>query len=119
MDKPEGTYAYFPQSKAEPECAAAVAYWKSAFAIFGTDLPPVYHTPQTRTTADTPYDNDKVVSFLALYNPKPEPTAECAVVTCPPKSSLAGRTLNADSPAYTLFCVTNPPVLTDTEAPYK
>lgn len=100
---PNGIVAYFKQTSENPDCPAAIEYFKSGFALIGTELPPAY-------TANTkPYNNEKAMSFFALYNPAQGAAAECQVVTCP------GDSNNKD---YGLVCLSYPP-FTDGQAPYN
>ncbi|KAL8452788.1 hypothetical protein Emag_002161 [Eimeria magna] len=71
----DATFAVHSQSGAEADCSAAVEFWKGAIANFDS-LPPEYQE-QAASYADM-----KHVSFVALFNPKPNAAVDCAYVTC-------------------------------------
>ncbi|CDI81791.1 SAG family member [Eimeria praecox] len=130
---PKGTYAYFPTSESAGNCAAAVEFWKEGFSLFDSQLPEKY-------SASSPgvYGNAKAVSFVALFNPKPNPTISCAFVKCPTttttttttttkqpevaKPGVGGRRLASEGDTTTVnavVCLTNPDALVDEEAPFS
>ncbi|CDJ67324.1 SAG family member [Eimeria necatrix] len=71
----DGTYAFKSLTAAQPNCKETVDYWKAAYKNF-TGLPP------SKTDGETLYNNQDNVSFVALYNPSSNATADCRVVTC-------------------------------------
>ncbi|CDJ70314.1 SAG family member [Eimeria necatrix] len=122
--KLKGTFAYYP---GENDCTAAVQYWKDGFSLFENKLPPTY------TVSDTPaVYTDKAVSFVALYNPKTNPVASCAFVTCTTANEIAAaelskrhsgptlrRLADGEKPSTAVICLTNPKALNDEEPPFK
>ncbi|OEH76497.1 SAG family member [Cyclospora cayetanensis] len=84
----KGTVAYHVQTGSEGSCSAAVDYWKSGFSLFNNQLPPSYSS----SSPSDIYKNGQAVSFVALYNPKPGPTAECAFVKCPATTNTTPST---------------------------
>ncbi|CDJ41981.1 SAG family member [Eimeria tenella] len=121
--KLKGTFLYYP---GEDDCAAAVQYWKDGFSLFNNKLPPMYKVlgkPEVYT--------NKAVSFVALYNPKADPVASCAFVTCTKgdvftaaalSKSHGGpalRRLSGEKPTTALICLTNPEAFTADAAPFK
>lgn len=99
---PSGIFAFFKQTSATPECAAAIEYFKSGFSLIGTELPPAYNA-ETK-----PYNDEKAMSFFALYNPGQSAAAECQVVTCPEE----------DANDYGLVCLSYPPFVNG-QLPYN
>ncbi|CDJ66685.1 SAG family member, partial [Eimeria necatrix] len=73
-----GTFAYYPVADGKKDCNAAVEYWKAGFSLFKNELPPEF----TETNKTAVY-SDKAVSFVALYNPKPNPVVSCVLLQCP------------------------------------
>ncbi|CDJ66648.1 SAG family member, partial [Eimeria necatrix] len=71
----DGTYAFKSLDDTEPNCKETIDYWKAAYKNF-TGLPP------SKTEGETLYKNQDNVSFVALYNPSSNATADCRVVTC-------------------------------------
>ncbi|CDJ70110.1 SAG family member [Eimeria necatrix] len=126
IDKLVGTPAYYA---GESDCEAAVKYWQGGFSLFSNSLPPKYtalNNPDVYT--------DRAVSFVALYNPKTNPVASCAFVTCTTTGgnefaaqslsrSHNGRILRRleDNTQTTtaVLCLTNPKALNTGEAPFK
>ncbi|KAL8453395.1 hypothetical protein Emed_000894 [Eimeria media] len=76
----KGTYMYVSQDSPDESCAAAVEYWKGAEDKFPSP-PPAY------TTEEPIYRDDRNVSFVGLFNPKPNPTVDCAIISCQLESS--------------------------------
>ncbi|CDJ63163.1 SAG family member [Eimeria necatrix] len=76
-----GTFAYYAGKN---DCKAAVQYWKDGLSLFNDQLPPTY-----KALNDPAVYTDKAVSFVALYNPKANPVASCAFVTCTKGSVVA------------------------------
>lgn len=124
---------YAPQTEAKEGCAGAVEYWNSAAVNFGM-LPPPYVKGQP------PYDSEKNVSFLALFNSKPNATIDCAFVTCSRHMRLqeiamsqlsaaegeegsesgvpsTDDILHADENVFSLVCLTTPSALTENKVP--
>ncbi|CDJ32534.1 LOW QUALITY PROTEIN: SAG family member [Eimeria mitis] len=85
-----GTYAYLPiDDPNSVDCKAVVDKWKEAYSNFD-GLPPANKEEEDL------YDTQENVSFVALYNPSKEATADCRVVTCtqtPAGASSARRRL--------------------------
>ncbi|KAL8453389.1 hypothetical protein Emed_000888 [Eimeria media] len=71
----EGTYMYAPQGSPEEMCSSAVEFWSEAITHFPS-LPPAYSKNENL------YKNERNVSFVGLYNPNPNPTVDCAIITC-------------------------------------
>ncbi|CDJ62577.1 SAG family member [Eimeria necatrix] len=106
----DGTYAFKPLTAAEPNCEETVDHWKAAFKNF-TGLPP------SKTEGANLYKNQDNVSFVALYNPSSDATADCRVVTCT-KTTAGGTVLQNDSEqspeyGYALICKTMPSAFAD------
>ena len=116
-DVPEGTYAFAALSDAAPKCSEAVEGWNKALENF-SGLPPVF-SDSTKSLYYTSVNS----SFVALYNPGVDPTADCRVVACTKTMSVDAT----DSPTedklalttgYAFICLTSPPALTLDEAPF-
>ncbi|KAL8452792.1 hypothetical protein Emag_002165 [Eimeria magna] len=75
----EATYAVHTQTGTAASCPAAVEYWKGAVKNFDS-LPPEYDSKEDI------YNDRRNVSFVALFNPKPDATVDCVYVTCPKKA---------------------------------
>ncbi|CDJ36906.1 SAG family member [Eimeria mitis] len=90
---PKGTYAYFATVESEGDCAAAVEYWKGGFSLFEEKLPEKYSQSEPKV-----YANAKAVSFVALFNPKPDPTVSCAFVKCPATTTTTTKTPEEEEP---------------------
>ncbi|CDJ28590.1 SAG family member [Eimeria mitis] len=121
-DFQSGTYAYLPIDNADSvDCKAVVDKWKEAYTNFD-GLPPANKEEKNL------YDNQENVSFVALYNPSTEATADCRVVTCTKTTPAAGAAAaggtdstgqNTETKASALICMTAPDVLADKEkAPF-
>ncbi|CDJ66133.1 SAG family member [Eimeria necatrix] len=121
--KLEGTFAYYAGKK---DCKAAVQHWKDSFSLFNNEIPPKY-----KGLNDPEVYDSRAVSFVALYNPKANPIASCAFVTCTTADTYsAGRTSTSHSSptlrrlqdenqnATAVICLTNPVALTAEEAPF-
>ncbi|CDJ33181.1 SAG family member [Eimeria mitis] len=116
-----GTYAYLAIDDADSvDCKAVVDKWKDAYSNFD-GLPPA------NKEGEQLYDTQENVSFVALYNPTKDATADCRVVTCTKKTSAAGAAAasargNAEQNTETasaLICMTAPDVLADgAKAPF-
>ncbi|KAL8452784.1 hypothetical protein Emag_002157 [Eimeria magna] len=85
----DATFAVHSQSGADADCSAAVEFWKGAIANFDS-LPPEYQE-QAASYADL-----KNVSFVALFNPKPNAAIDCAYVTCKMTTTGPGPGANGD-----------------------
>ncbi|CDJ41980.1 SAG family member (sag4) [Eimeria tenella] len=114
-----GTFAYYPVADGKKDCNAAVEYWKGGFSLFKNEIPPEF----TEANKTTVY-NDRAVSFVALYNPKPDPVVSCVLLQCPTATSPgvpgAGRRLSSSSTTVeAVICLTNPAALTENAAPFK
>ncbi|CDJ62584.1 SAG family member [Eimeria necatrix] len=83
----DGTYAFKSLTAAKPDCKETVDYWKAAYKNF-TGLPP------SKTEGETLYKDQDNVSFVALYNPSSDATADCRVVTC--TQTITSATDDAD-----------------------
>ncbi|CDJ63156.1 SAG family member [Eimeria necatrix] len=119
-----GTFAYYPVADDKNDCNAAVEYWKGGFSLFDNEIPPKYEG----TNQPTVY-SDRAVSFVALYNPKPEPVVSCVLLQCPTASTPAPgtpgvpgssrRLSDSSTTVDSIICLTNPPALTKSAAPFK
>ncbi|KAL8453393.1 hypothetical protein Emed_000892 [Eimeria media] len=108
-------------------CDAAVAYWKEAVKNFPS-LPPSYSKGKEL------YAKDQNVSFVGLFNPNPQPTVDCAVITCSLNTdsnnakTLNGNDLSGTVPGsegenkkktvYSLVCLSTPQALEETKEPF-
>ncbi|CDJ62350.1 SAG family member [Eimeria necatrix] len=117
----DGTYAFKSLGDAEPNCKETVDYWKAAYKKF-SGLPPSKSEDEKKV-----YNNQDNVSFVALYNPSSNPTADCRVVTCTQTNTTtqdpntASRDGNAEATekGYALICKTTPTAFeNDTSAPF-
>ncbi|CDJ32536.1 SAG family member [Eimeria mitis] len=117
---PSGTYAYLPIDNADAvDCNAVVDKWKGAYSNFD-ELPP------PNKDQEELYKKQENVSFVALYNPTKNASADCRVVTCtkttPAAASAQGtgtQGQSSEEKASALICMTVPDVLTDGEkAPF-
>ncbi|CDJ31541.1 SAG family member [Eimeria mitis] len=106
-----GTYAYLPVENPDAvDCNAVVDKWKGAYSNFDGLPPP-------NKEEDNLYKNHENVSFVALYNPSTDATADCRVVTCtkttPETASFkAARTSGTKTETGSaLICMTAPDVL--------
>ncbi|CDJ64348.1 SAG family member [Eimeria necatrix] len=102
----DGTYAFKPLTSDKPDCKSIVDSWKAAFENF-TGLPP------SQNQAAGLYDNQDNVSFVALYNPQSNATADCRVATCtksaaPTRAVLDDSSGQAAENGYALICKTMP-----------
>ncbi|CDJ63159.1 SAG family member [Eimeria necatrix] len=113
-----GTYAYYPVTDDKKDCNAAVEYWKGGFSLFNNEIPPTYESANNPSVY-----SDRAVSFVALYNPQPEPVVSCVFLQCPPPSASppsAGRRLSSASTTVdAIICLTNPAALNANAAPFK
>ncbi|CDJ66267.1 SAG family member [Eimeria necatrix] len=110
----DGTYAFKALDDTEPNCKETVDYWKAAYKNF-PGLPP------SKTGNETLYKNQDNVSFVALYNPLSNATADCRVVTCTQTTtSTAGTDMRSPETTpettkngYALICKTMPAAFGD------
>ncbi|CDJ63158.1 SAG family member [Eimeria necatrix] len=113
-----GTYAYYPVADDKKDCNAAVEYWKGGFSLFNNEIPPTYESANNPSVY-----SDRAVSFVALYNPQPEPVVSCVFLQCPPPSDTTpgdGRRLSSASTTVdAIICLTNPAALNASAAPFK
>ncbi|CDJ62347.1 SAG family member [Eimeria necatrix] len=118
----KGTYAFKSLTAGQPNCKESVDSWKAAYKSF-TGLPP------SKKEAGTLYDNQDNVSFVALYNPSTNATADCRVVTCTqtnttttrPEALMATAEGGTDTAknGYALLCKTMPTAFpSETSAPF-
>lgn len=116
----DGTYGFKRLADAEPNCKEAVDYWNAAFKNF-TGLPP------SKTEGTDLYKKQDNVSFVALYNPSSNATADCRVVTCTqtttsgslPATATSGGESGTTKNGYALICKTMPTAFAnDTSAPF-
>ncbi|CDJ40599.1 SAG family member [Eimeria tenella] len=112
----DGTYAFKSLTDAQPSCNDTVDYWKAAFKNF-TGLPP------SKSQANGLYDKQDNASFVALYNPSSNATADCKVVTCTKTTTDAGEEADEDTRAgqssqsgHALICKTMPAAFADENA---
>lgn len=124
----------------EPDCYRAIKTWNS-FASKFPSRRPVYSAGEEGLYADP-----SIQAFLTLYNPKPDATLDCRMVTCTQSTTAKGgggggaqstfiraveeklrnrlaRARNSGGSmnvikGYGLVCVTAPKALTDKEAPF-
>ncbi|CDJ33925.1 SAG family member [Eimeria mitis] len=106
-----GTYAYHVVDNPDAvDCTAIVNKWKGAYSNFD-GLPPPNKTDEAL------YQKQENVSFVALYNPSENATADCRVVTCTkttPATASFTATRNTGDKTETgsaLICMTVPDVL--------
>ncbi|CDJ27733.1 SAG family member [Eimeria mitis] len=111
-----GTYAFQRVDDAEaPDCTAVVDEWKKSYSNFD-GLPP------SRKANEELYENQDNVSFVAMYNPSEDATADCRVVTCtkttapasPPAAKQGNDGSNAEgteTKGSAIICLTAPDVL--------
>lgn len=95
-----GTYAFYLADSDTIDCDPVLKKWKNAYKNF-EGMPPTY------SQGAPVYKSDDNVSLIAMYNPSPNATADCRVVTC---------TKTVDSPSsvdkgYALMCLTAPDAL--------
>ncbi|CDJ41984.1 SAG family member [Eimeria tenella] len=112
-----GTYAYFPVTNGEKNCNTAVEYWNGGFSLFNKEIPPTYEGANKPSVY-----NDTAVSFVALYNPQPEPVVSCVFLQCPPSAAPPGtgrRLSSASTTVDAIICLTNPAALKASAAPFK
>ncbi|CDJ32535.1 SAG family member [Eimeria mitis] len=114
-----GTYAYLPiDDPASVDCNAVVDKWKGAYSNFD-GLPPANKNEENL------YKNQENLSFIALYNPSKDATADCRVVTCTKKTPVAERAAQSgdqgqstETKASALICMTVPDALDEEKAPF-
>ncbi|KAL8270810.1 hypothetical protein Esti_005284 [Eimeria stiedai] len=78
-DKLNGTYMYTSQDSPDKNCAAAVEKWRGTVTNFPS-APPAY------TTQEPFYQKPENISLLGLFNPTPNSTVDCAIITCQSKA---------------------------------
>lgn len=107
-DKREGTYASTTALDDSANCEKVVNLWKSSVYEFN-GLPPAY-TPENKR----PYELAQNRSFVVLYNPKKNPTIDCAHFVCQrgTPQSIGVQPLKA------LVCLTNPAALVAGKRPF-
>ncbi|CDJ66649.1 SAG family member [Eimeria necatrix] len=118
----KGRYAFKSLTAEQPTCKESVDYWKAAYKNF-TGLPP------SKNDAETLYDDQDKVSFVALYSPSSNAIADCRVVTCTqtntstatPGALMATAEGGTDTTknGYALLCKTMPTAFaSDASAPF-
>lgn len=117
---PDGNFAFTVLKDANPDCKGSVDKWKNAFSNFN-QLPPVF------VSNDEPglYANVMNYSFVAVYNPGANPTADCRVVTCTQTKTVGTKEVPQENQTtkelkkgYGLICLTTPKALVDGKAPF-
>lgn len=98
-----GTCAFYPFHSEGVNCPAAVKQWKSAFTNFNGLPPP-------NKEGETAYLNQSNVSLVAMYNPSPDATADCRLVTCT-QSVTQDNEQPKTTAASALICLTTPDAL--------
>ncbi|CDJ40602.1 SAG family member (sag12) [Eimeria tenella] len=115
-----GTYAFKKLTDEQHSCKETVDYWKAAFKNF-TGLPP------SKNDAGELYNSQDNVSFVALYNPSANASADCRVVTCTQTTGVASKSASTSADTgsattksgFALLCKTVPTVFAnDTTAPF-
>ncbi|CDJ36141.1 SAG family member [Eimeria mitis] len=112
-----GTYAFMALESDTPDCAAAVDHWKDAVSNF-TSVPP------PKTGEDEPYDKQHNISFVAMFNPSENASADCRVVTCTQTTTQQPSAFNLrnsgdEKKGYALLCMTTPDAFKNAEAPFS
>ncbi|CDJ62570.1 SAG family member [Eimeria necatrix] len=108
----DGTYAFKSLTGAQFSCNDTVDYWKASFKNF-TGLPP------SKSQANGLYDKQDNASFVALYNPSSNATADCKFVVCTKTTTDAGddaedtRVVQSSQSGYALICKTMPAAFAD------
>ncbi|CDJ62579.1 SAG family member [Eimeria necatrix] len=110
----QGTYAFKSLTAEETNCKETVDYWKSAFKNF-SGLPP------SKSQAGELYNSQDNVSFVALYNPSSDATADCQVITCTKTTTTGGSEQRSDPQrsneyGYALICKTMPTAFTSNDS---
>ncbi|CDJ60815.1 SAG family member [Eimeria maxima] len=114
---PQGTYAFYPTSEDAGNCTAAVEFWEGGFSLFNDKLPEKYIASSPNT-----YSNQRAVSFVALFNPKPDASVHCTFAKCPktaPEPDLGGRRRLAAETLNSVICITSPEALVNEQAPFS
>ncbi|CDJ31543.1 SAG family member [Eimeria mitis] len=116
-----GTYAFQVVDAASPSCTAVVEKWKNAYSNFNGLPPP-------NTDSQELYTSRENISFVAMYNPSDDATADCRVVTCTRKITTTPQGVLSDvgeeeeeetpkneetKEGSALICMTTPDVLPD------
>ncbi|CDJ33924.1 SAG family member [Eimeria mitis] len=114
-----GTYAFQVVDAASLSCTAVVEKWKNAYSNFNGLPPPNKDAEELYTSRDN-------ISFVAMYNPSADATADCRVVTCTRKIATVsaglltemGEEEEGEDPlteetkeGSALICMTTPDVL--------
>ncbi|CDJ64351.1 SAG family member [Eimeria necatrix] len=113
-----GTYAVQVLTSETPQCSETVDSWKKAYKNF-SGLPP------SKSQDPELYKKQDNISFVALYNPSTEGTADCRVATCTKTVSAGvgvlngGETSQPTERGQALICMTTPDVFQDaSSAPF-
>ncbi|KAL8442677.1 hypothetical protein Emag_006281 [Eimeria magna] len=85
----KGTYMYASQDSSDEICAAAVENWRGAVTNFPS-VPPTY------TAQELFYQKHENVSVVGLFNPKPNATVDCAIITCQREASKESEVEEAE-----------------------
>ncbi|CDJ32658.1 SAG family member [Eimeria mitis] len=107
-----GTYAFLALSSTDPDCSTIVDRWTAAFKNFTTIPPP-------KSKGNDAYENYDNVSFVALYNPSQNATADCRIVTCTQTKSSdvdaerANETHAEAKTRHAVLCMTAPDAFGD------
>lgn len=107
-----GTYAVNVLTSETPQCRETVDSWKKAYKHF-SGLPP------SKSQDPEIYRKQDNISFVALYNPSTEGTADCRVATCTKTVSGGAGVLNGGETSqptgkgHALICMTTPDVFQD------
>ncbi|KAL8433152.1 hypothetical protein ACSSS7_004092 [Eimeria intestinalis] len=119
LPKLDGTAAFLPLMSSNPECSNSVQTFKAGYLNFGA-IPPKF-TEDTRNI----YSDPANLSFIALYNPGPDPKADCRVVTCTQETTVPtsqqqgqGAETGGKKVAHALLCLTTPKALQEGKAPF-
>nr|ACA81533.1 NA4 antigen [Eimeria necatrix] len=106
-----GNFAYYPVTDGKRECSDALEYWKGGLSQFNDKIPPTFQALNNPAVY-----NDRAVSFVALYNPKPSPVVSCVLLQCP-NAGGGGRRLAAGT-TDAVICLTNPAPLAAGSPPF-
>ncbi|CDJ69633.1 LOW QUALITY PROTEIN: SAG family member [Eimeria necatrix] len=108
-----GNFAYYPVTDGKKECSDALEYWKGGLSQFNDKIPPTFQALNNPAVY-----NDRAVSFVALYNPKPSPVVSCVLLQCPNAGGVGGRRLAAGT-TDAVICLTNPAPLAAGSPPFE
>ncbi|KAL8434684.1 hypothetical protein ACSSS7_003001 [Eimeria intestinalis] len=106
----------------EPDCEAAVTYFKGALKNFG-ELPPPFESFGAGQGTN-PYSEPRNVGFVGLYNPQAGAAVNCGFFKCTnkitPTDSRDTANDNASTTvyAYGLTCSSSPNVLEQNKEPF-